>query len=457
MVVKVEGQQSTYYVEVITGGSSSSGSSWSEITGKPTEFTPSNHTHPISDVTGLQSALDGKQVAGSYASANHAHAISDVTGLQTALDGKQASGSYANASHSHAISDVTGLQTSLDGKAAATHSHGISDVTGLQTALDGKQASGSYAAASHGHAISDVTGLQTSLDGKASSSHGHIIADVTGLQTALDGKQASLSSGTNIKTINGGSVLGSGDLVVSGAASWGGITGTLSSQTDLQSALDGKSATGHTHTAANITDFNSATDARIALQQDGNNLKAYQALGSTIKAQTVDQALAYSNVSSNLTDNQIRYTAVFLSEAATLTGVRVYVRVLGNYTGDQTNGVALYTYSGGTLTKVAESTNLSSRWTSAANAGQEIPFASTYVASAGLYYVGILYNNSAQTTAPALATGVALNNAAMAGTAFGFTNSAKLYGTVAAQNSFPATQAMSGVTASTAATWVALY
>ena len=42
--------------------------------------------------------------------------------------------------HSHAIADVTGLQTALDGKAASSHSHPISGVTGLQTALDGKAA-----------------------------------------------------------------------------------------------------------------------------------------------------------------------------------------------------------------------------------------------------------------------------------------------------------------------------
>lgn len=53
--------------------------------------------------------------------------------------------------------------------------------------------------------------------------------------------QPTLVSGTNIKTINGSSVLGSGDLTISGgSATWGGITGTLSSQTDLQTALDAK-------------------------------------------------------------------------------------------------------------------------------------------------------------------------------------------------------------------------
>lgn len=56
--------------------------------------------------------------------------------------------------------------------------------------------------------------------------------------------QDKLRSGINIKTINGASILGSGNLTVSGSgASWGSITGTLSTQTDLQSALDVKQAT----------------------------------------------------------------------------------------------------------------------------------------------------------------------------------------------------------------------
>ena len=56
---------------------------------------------------------------GDFAAASHTHSIANVTGLQTALDGKQASGSYAASSHSHIISDVTGLQTALDGKQAS--------------------------------------------------------------------------------------------------------------------------------------------------------------------------------------------------------------------------------------------------------------------------------------------------------------------------------------------------
>jgi hypothetical protein len=44
--------------------------SWSEVTGKPSTFTPSAHSHAIAEVTGLQSALDGKQPAGSYVFTN---------------------------------------------------------------------------------------------------------------------------------------------------------------------------------------------------------------------------------------------------------------------------------------------------------------------------------------------------------------------------------------------------
>ena len=56
--------------------------------------------------------------------------------------------------------------------------------------------------------------------------------------------QDKLTSGVNIKTVNGASIMGAGNLVVTGSgASWGSITGTLSGQTDLQGALDNKQDT----------------------------------------------------------------------------------------------------------------------------------------------------------------------------------------------------------------------
>ena len=65
------------------------GVAWENVVGRPTEFPPEAHTHVIDDVTGLQTALDGK------ADTTHSHEIEDITGLQAALDAKfDADGGY---------------------------------------------------------------------------------------------------------------------------------------------------------------------------------------------------------------------------------------------------------------------------------------------------------------------------------------------------------------------------
>ena len=56
------------------GNSSGIGSiAWTSVTDKPTEFPPEAHTHAISDVTSLQTALDGK------AALVHTHLLADIT------------------------------------------------------------------------------------------------------------------------------------------------------------------------------------------------------------------------------------------------------------------------------------------------------------------------------------------------------------------------------------------
>ena len=104
------------------------------------------------------------------ASESHTHSISNVTNLQSTLDGKQPKGDYAT---SKALTD------GLAGKANASHTHTIANVTGLQAALDGKQPKGSYAT---------TTALTEGLAGKANTAHTHTVANVTGLQDALNGK-----------------------------------------------------------------------------------------------------------------------------------------------------------------------------------------------------------------------------------------------------------------------------
>ena len=100
----------------------------------------------------------------------------------------------------------------------------------------------------------------------------------TATQTALNAKQDTLVSGTNIKTVNSNSLLGSGNIEISSSVAWGGITGTLSTQTDLQSALDGKQAT--ITGAATTIDTEDLTASR-ALVSDGSGKVAVSDVTST--------------------------------------------------------------------------------------------------------------------------------------------------------------------------------
>lgn len=86
---------------------------------------------------------------------------------------------------------------------------------------------------------------------------------------ALAGKQETLVSGTNIKTINGTSVLGSGNIVISGGGGSSiddsitdGVVDRAPSQNAVFDALATKSGTSHTHSNAttSVAGFMSATD-----------------------------------------------------------------------------------------------------------------------------------------------------------------------------------------------------
>jgi hypothetical protein len=66
-------------------------------------YASSVHTHAISDVSGLNIALSGKQPSGNYADLIHYHQLGDVSGLIGALNNKQPLGSYAAADHSHTL------------------------------------------------------------------------------------------------------------------------------------------------------------------------------------------------------------------------------------------------------------------------------------------------------------------------------------------------------------------
>lgn len=176
------------------------------------------------------------------------------------------------------------------------------------------------------------------------------------------------------------------------------------------------------------------------------------ALGSAIIAQSFPIELCTS--ASVILDGRWRYSGIYLPQDRTLTGVKCLPTVTGNYTGDNNNRVGLYSYSGGTMTLVASCANNATLWQSAGGAIQAIPFSATYDAAAGMYFVGMVYNYSAQVTGPQFAGITAINPGIASAD---YTNSAKLFGLLTGQTDLPASQAMSGVTATTFYTWFALY
>lgn len=90
---------------------------WANVTGKPGTFTASAHTHPVAEVTGLQSALDTlltKTDAAQTYLGIHAKADSAATADAVSWDnvtGKPQT--FTATAHTHAQADVTGLATTL--------------------------------------------------------------------------------------------------------------------------------------------------------------------------------------------------------------------------------------------------------------------------------------------------------------------------------------------------------
>jgi len=233
----------------------------------------------IATVTGLQAALDAKAPGSHVGSggAAHAAATNAAAGFMSAadkvkLDSVAASATAnatdevlrtrANHTGTQALATIDGLQSALDQKVDVVAGKGLSsaDFTAAEkTKLSGiaagaqvnvatnlsvtgraattfNVASSTGAAAALPAATTALAGLLQSTDkakldaiaagatanstdaslrARANHTGTQAISTVADLQATLDGKQAALASGVNIKTVNGQSLLGSGDIVVS--------------------------------------------------------------------------------------------------------------------------------------------------------------------------------------------------------------------------------------------------
>jgi hypothetical protein len=108
------GQVATFNGSAWVPQSPSSGvTSYNDLTNVPSTFPPSTHTHAAADITTGTLALariptgttsttvcigNDSRLSDARTPTAHTHPLEDVTGLETALDGKQASGSYVTTS-----------------------------------------------------------------------------------------------------------------------------------------------------------------------------------------------------------------------------------------------------------------------------------------------------------------------------------------------------------------------
>ena len=265
---------STYKDVAFTDGTNSSGTwgisitgsagsvAWANITGTPSTFTPSSHTHAIADVTGLQTALDGKQAAGSYAAASHTHddryytetEVGNFFGGTTAITGynksnwdtafgwgNHASQSYATQTYVNtavanvvnsapaALDTLRELATALGND--ASFSTTVSTALGNRLRIDTNAQGLTATQQGYGRTNLGLGTAATSNTGDfATSGHTHSAATTgaAGFMSAADKtKLDGISSGA---TANAGTVTS-----VSGTGSYGGLTlsGTVTSSGSL--------------------------------------------------------------------------------------------------------------------------------------------------------------------------------------------------------------------------------
>ena len=252
---------------------------WSELKPALDGKADVGHDHTIEQVTGLEDAL---LAAGT---AEHTHPLSEVDGLEAALDSK------ADVGHDHTIEQVTGLEDALLAAGTAEHTHPLSEVDGLEAALDSKADVG------HDHTIGQVSGLRDELDSKAPAVHPHSWGEITSKPETYppeshDHTASQISDATTV----GRNVLRAADAATARQAIGAGTSnlalGTTSStaaagdHTHTPASI-GAAPASHTHTAEQISDAttvgrnvlkaSSQSAARTAIGAGTSNL----ALGTT--------------------------------------------------------------------------------------------------------------------------------------------------------------------------------
>ena len=126
---------------------------WNSISGKPSTFTPSSHTHPLSDISDLQASWDALLKAAPSAYVTRWPSWSEVTSKPS---------TFTPSSHTHTKSQITDFPSSMPAsdvyawaKASSKPSYSWSEITSKPS---------TFTPSSHTHPLSDISDLQASWD-----------------------------------------------------------------------------------------------------------------------------------------------------------------------------------------------------------------------------------------------------------------------------------------------------
>ena len=186
-----------------------------------------------------------------------AHLNGVTSAIQTQLDSKAAS------SHTHSQSDITNLTTDLAAKAptatpsfTGTATAENLTVTGTTT-LGSSTSIGDVSATEIGYVNGVTSGIQAQLDAKSSTSHTHLLAagatDVTASASELNIMDGVTASTAEINILDG---------LTASTAELNYVDGVTSA---IQTQIDGKASSSHTHAQSDITNLTTDLAAKASL------------------------------------------------------------------------------------------------------------------------------------------------------------------------------------------------
>jgi hypothetical protein len=340
---------------LIGAGTSSFNGAYSSLSGIPSTFTPSSHTHSGSEITsgtvdparlGSGTSITTKFLRGdstwqtisgggdalttsplsqfaATTSSQLAGVISDETGsgslvfatsptLVTPVLGTPTSGTLTNCT-GYAYSNLTGTPSTFT---PASHTHGNISNAGaigstanlpIITGTSGVLQAGSFGSTVNTFCQGNDSRLTTNLGYTAST---RVLTSSTGSSATLplfSSSDPGLVSGSGGGTTNFLRADGTWAAPpAGGSVAWGSITGTLSSQTDLNTALNNRLLlTGGTMTNAIVFDYGTITSKKLGvdIRQEWSEPST---VFSCIDIDAVDNNSASSSRFINFTDSAIQ-------------------------------------------------------------------------------------------------------------------------------------------------------